>query len=126
MPTTIDDLIKEVRRLAAEKPDYVYPINDADFQESGAGIACWYQAPGKTRCIFGQALANLGVTLPYNAEGQRIRLVIAGSDLVTYNPRSDTEKIHWCTGVQNAQDRGKTWGQAIADADGMAEQRVGP
>jgi hypothetical protein len=120
MPITIDQLITEVRRLAAEKPDYVYTpaFNDK------TTIACWYQAPGKEHCIFGQALANIGVTVPYDNEGSRIRLLITSMDAIEHT--RDEKKLDWCTNAQNAQDRGNSWSQAILDADGMAEMRVGP
>lgn len=103
---TIEQVIAEVRRLADEKPDFVYP--------RPPGGSCKYtpdnEQPG---CIFGQALSALGwrFALP-EIEGHGI----AGA-LQRLNIDTPPRQTRWCAEVQIAQDGGQPWGEAVQLAD---------
>ena len=107
---TFKELENEVRKLAKENPDYVYP----------RVRKCMYN-PDKEQpgCIFGQALARLGISgLP---EGNTI------STLIEVRKVSITEftdrDLAWARDVQIAQDSGKTWSLAIKRADNIGPYR---
>lgn len=113
---TIDQLISEVRYLAAENPTYVYPRSTS---KPGWTNGCFYRpgAPGNltgARCIFGQALTNLGLSDAKLAEhdSDSIRGIlshhVSGVSFV---------QSEWCVYVQTEQDAGSTWAAAVRDAD---------
>lgn len=101
---TFAELEAEVRRLAAERPDYVYPAADG-------GENCFYQDEGKPRCIFGEALGILDVLVP-QGETKAIDYLLADLGVAT-----TAEQLGWAGQVQYYQDRGRSWGSAVRYAD---------
>lgn len=113
------DLVATVRKLADEKPDYVY----------GDGGTCRYfdpvvgdsYVPG---CIVGHALAASGVT--YDELGA-LHNVESVTDLTSADhPKIkfedlDAEQLGWLDEVQTKQDEQVPWGRAVAYADGLVE-----
>lgn len=118
-------LIAEVRRIAAETPDYVYSSDQ-----------CMYMHEGQPSCIIGKALFNLGYLPNAKAgiedQGVNTALRILGLEV-------DANERRWLTAVQFAQDgnddkfqhiggqffdtsRGSrhrlSWGNAVKYADG--------
>lgn len=96
----------ELRRLAAEKPDFIYK------DKGGQGI-CRYNGPASrggvvfgnpcTGCIFGQALQNLGWD-----DSSEMNYVGPIYGLIKDTPIPST----W-SDVQRSQDRGDTWSKAV-------------
>lgn len=121
---TIDTeaLIKAVRAVAAEKPDYRY-----DIDEQGQ---CTYQRHGKPDCIVGQGLARIGVPVSdlaaFDACGDTPRPAasegILSADIDTiltraYGLSRYDEDVRWLSLVQQNQDSGQTFGEAVRNAD---------
>lgn len=101
---TADQIITEVRRLAAEKPDFVY-------EKPEFSAFCLYMHGEEPGCIFGQALHNLGwdVTAP---DAGTINTVLDDNDV----HRTERQAL-WMREVQHEQDTRTPWGDAVAKAD---------
>jgi hypothetical protein len=107
-------LIRTVRELAAEKPDFFYKTKDG---------ACLYtpndEQPG---CIFGQALLRMGYTkeeLSKLDEDNGLDIIEA---LKVLDIRSLTnEELQWCSDVQQLQDFGDNWRKVIENTDAERE-----
>lgn len=101
---TADDVIAEVRRLAAESPDCVYESPDGD---------CHYQrgecSNGSVGCIWGQALRRWGII-----DESRERAAVLVS---RYGAGLSDQQHEWVHAVQEFQDRGESWGDAVKAAD---------
>jgi hypothetical protein len=103
------DLVTEIRRLATERPDFVYsppmPNSSACYNvhrdEYGRPI------PG-AGCIVGQAMTNLGYVFDSEEDGQ-------GVD--EFYDDDDPDLVVWAAKVQTRQDGGATWANAVAAAD---------
>lgn len=113
-------LIAEVRKIAAERPDYVYGLAN-----------CQYMVNGHPSCIMGQALYRLGY-LPSVVPIEDVTINLVLSKLgIEVAP----DELTWLCRVQNAQDgrvslashgpdvvnmldRRLSWGQAVQYADG--------
>lgn len=112
---TINELMQEVRDLADEHPTFIYQAPDATRQ-------CFYSkdrngtGQAEYGCIFGRALARLGVTVP--AWLDRTPIVRALTQMEEFQVTPNTnDKITWCSIVQVQQDVGDTWRHAIKTAD---------
>ncbi len=125
------DLIGEVRQQAHAEPARVY-------KKGGVVGACLYR-PGPTNpqcgCIVGEALTQLGVPAEALARmdgadpdwvptfgsatgwADDEALVILGGHLT-----AEAIQSPWVSEVQAGQDRGMTWEQAVATADGEARE----
>lgn len=99
-------VVKEIRRLAAENPDHVDP-------NVARGIPCKYFQDGQPSCIIGHAAHNLypGRFLD-DYECKPGFLIL--SDLDPNNPYVVRE---WADYVQECQDAGKSWSEAVSLAD---------
>lgn len=118
--TTATELILEVRKVAEERPDFMYWD-----QPNGTHFLCSYfgQAIGDedgSPCIVGQALKNLEVPM----EGLReVEHAGEDSDISTVLDRGyvDIEytgsEAMWLAKVQMKQDDGETWAKAVEEAD---------
>lgn len=113
-PITFSQLEQKVRQLAAENPDFVYPLG----QGVSSIFRCVYNATqDKPACIFGRAFAELGHPVPKSEEGTDIGSVAVdmladGENLLDFGQRR-----YWLMTVQQRQDEGKTWEWAVAEAD---------
>lgn len=101
-------LIDEVRKIAAEKPAFVYtPPNMA---------RCVNVSDGQPSCLVGHAFWNLGLIdasfeeQENNAGGVYSLTQILGLHL-------PEKEYNWLAQVQDNQDRGLPWGEAVKDAD---------
>lgn len=108
-PTFIEDMERELRRLASEKPDFIYT--------SEPGAACHYsKGPSYNLkscdgCIFGQTLQTLGITKEELNELDTDGMDTAIHIIFPFAPR------RWKS-VQYRQDNGSPWGEAIKALDG--------
>ena len=97
----------EIRRLAAERPDYVH------------NAACEYvnQYDGSGCCLLGQAFENIGIDLEPFADQQ---LNGEAFDDLPDKLGWDVDPLvrDWAYKVQDEQDSGTPWGEAVAIADG--------
>lgn len=113
-----------VRQLAAEQPDHVYDKDN--YPDRYVGAACKYthtlddnsKVPG---CIVGQAIFNITgklVDQEYHQGG-----VMDFQFMRSEFTRDDEDYGHWSdrakflANVQNHQDSGLAWGDAVARAD---------
>ncbi len=111
----VDKLMAVVREVAAEKPDFVY---DAPYG------GCVYVADKQPSCIVGQAAWRLGLIDASfekdemdNSAGVTTFLRTIGADL------GDDETLYgreFLDAVQEKQDQGVPWGEAIQEADERA------
>ena len=108
----------ELRRLAAENPTYVYRSDPA--KTRGAGDACFYVAgENHDACIYGQALANLGVPEEVLSRADRSGVGVGGGigihtllDRIGVNCYDER-----FSRVQGRQDGGHSWQSAVTALD---------
>ena len=118
---TVDDVVKEVRSIAIERPDFIYLEQPLENEEDRSTNCSYLSAGLYTNegegCIVGQALSKLGIT---DEELRRVENASAADALravgVEGSTRRDRE-LNWLNSVQSQQDIGMTWGDAIAWAD---------
>ena len=130
------DLKKAVREVAAEWPNNVYQLSNPEI--TGNGIQCSYTAGEnsdcpRNGCIVGQAFVRSGVLQEHevaqldNAGLEPVGIATILSKL-TFNGNTPShwkvikrderhELLYWLTSVQEAQDRGQTWQEAVYTAD---------
>lgn len=119
----VSDIIAEVRKVVKERPDVYYNPDGICKYSSGA---C---SDGSIGCIFGQVFTNLGIDAKKFDEyptPEGISPTIYGGK--TYVPGIDCILRHefnceeileleWCGTVQNGQDGGLSWKEAVLEAD---------
>ena len=114
-------IVREVRALAAERPEHIYYAPQRD----NCSYVC--DASGCTPehgCIVGQALVRLGVPQALLAEIE----VREGQDAISNMPPIVSnygvgvelvveQEVYWLSRVQAHQDRAVPWGESVALAD---------
>jgi hypothetical protein len=124
MTITFEQLETEVRRLATEQPDYIYPANANGGKipsriNPGDTTPCppcvYTQHQDKPPCIFGQALLNLGVP----AEQLHDQYTSIRGLLGVLGIEATRDQYLWASAVQESQDAMTPWGLAIG-SDGRA------
>lgn len=108
----------EMRRLAAEKPHYVY---DRPLDDEGYPLGCMYVEVDADSnligsCIVGKALVNLGVD-PYalsDHEHTSALSVLGYADARGYERPA---VLDWICSVQYGQDNDTSWRDAVESAD---------
>lgn len=109
---TFEQLEAEVRRLAGERPDFIYNRTTGGFWNGNA--ACVYNATeDREGCIFGQALTRLGRPVPEGLEHVSIRAILEHAS----NMYLTTAQGKWTQAVQGSQDTGLSWSEAVERAD---------
>lgn len=121
--TTATEVIEEVRRLAAEQPDFVYS------NQGGAGGECSYfgctvgDSSGQA-CIVGQALANLNVDMSdlkhWEDKGYGMGIAEALEKKVVAIPYTERE-ARWLDNVQYPQDFADSWTVAVEEVDKLVK-----
>ena len=100
-------IIAEVRRVAAERPDYVYPSQ----------YGCSYLNDcGGPSCLVGHALWNRNL-IRDGWEGDSWGDSSIHNVIIQEGWQLEIGEIDWLSRVQDAQDSGYSWGHAIARAD---------
>ena len=108
----VSDLWAEVKKVAAEHPDYVYE-RPAD--------GCAYEVDGKPSCLVGHAMFRLGMPLDLirrcDSEGPIGHVLdeVCGE----FDESGDDRGVYrtllgW---TQGAQDSGKPWGEAVSESE---------
>lgn len=115
----VQALITAVRELAAERPDFVYPVNSGNRAPS-----CYYTKPdGTGDCIIGCAMERIGHPLPVqNRDGEGATKLLSApvsSALWAWalNIPEAGREHRWLGRVQAQQDTGDSWGDAVAYAN---------
>lgn len=105
---TLDVARERVKATIAGREDYVYPRSRA---AGGDGKCVYFEADGTPSCLIGQAFADelrkADPDFDYNTEG-----VAALPDGLF-----DLPAVHYLSRVQDKQDTGWTWGNAVQDAE---------
>lgn len=123
---TAADLIRSVRAVADERPEFVY-ADQAGFDELGAG--CSYVGPAIGNrdgegCIVGRALERLDFDMEEVAEWENSSRSDGGSGIESlvdqFSIPGQPAEVGWLKRVQAGQDAGESWGAAVDEAD--AEQ----
>jgi hypothetical protein len=107
---TVEDLEQAVREIALEDPDYVY--------DRPYGGCVYFDKDGCPSCLIGHGLAKLGIT-PERVGGYNN----SGVGGLSYEDIIVGEDIKWLMDVQDQQDAGEFWGNAVRFADLKKEQR---
>jgi len=114
------DLIDAIRKLAANYPDAVYA--------NGTMGACSYSqgavtnGPERTGCIVGQAAALIGVSNQEIEHGGETGYgefldTLAKNKWLDTDSKSIGDQYDWIGRVQERQDSGVEWGEAVKSAD---------
>ncbi len=108
----IEDLINEVVKLSDTYPDAVNQTENGCYYNKGD------YGNGIVGCIFGNALRNLGVIVDCDGGDNdiftpTIDVLLRKLKIVEGNPR----KLNWCEEVQLNQDKGRTWAEAVYEAN---------
>lgn len=124
---TVQDVVREVRRIAEEEPDFVYTIQP----ENATSGSCYYASAdgqGNGRgCIVGQALGRLGVSMEALGDldkGEEASVIRVLPDILPVYA-SDEGALNWLSDVQHQQDIGYQWGAAVRSADVTEEYLYG-
>ncbi|MFE5092065.1 hypothetical protein ACFRCI_17125 [Streptomyces sp. NPDC056638] len=116
-PSLITDemVMKTLKEVVAEKPEYVYSV--PEYQKNLGGVDCFYVhldedgTPVSPGCVVGAVLHRLGVPLEVlrQEEGQPARTAVRRIGLsLSFGTRATLN------GIQGKQDDGTPWGQAYA------------
>lgn len=117
----LEPMVREVRRLAAERPDFVYIAQP----EHGTAECYYYGADGKgngTGCIIGEASKALGASreiLQYMDRSRSLEQAL-GFALRRLNVNmmpDERDALQWLGFVQGNQDMGMSWSEAVEEAD---------
>jgi hypothetical protein len=114
---TLEALARQVRAVAAERPDYIY--RDPD----GSSVCSyWHEAYEEPGCIFGHALHRMGVYMSGGGfEGESIAGVLAR---LFGTPITNPDYLPFRR-VQNRQDGTgnfgvrEPWGACVRELDGV-------
>lgn len=122
---TPEDVVAKVRSLAAARPDFVYEP-PTYVNPNTPGPSCHYVHVQTTEdgvyltggCIVGQALIALGMDSAdlheydngSGANGSTVVIEQIGSV-------ENRKALYWLDRVQNRQDNGGTWAEAVEEAD---------
>ena len=144
MKITVDDVVREVRKLATKQPDFNYKdqagvdnwgmscsylagmsstqYKDSELSESGLTYSeARTQGILGKGCIVGQALTSLGVPADalYEFEGMGADYTVGS--ITGHSEESVSGKLLWLLEVQNSQDVGNPWGSAVEYADTLVK-----
>lgn len=120
LPETIDEaaFVAEVRRLAAENPDFVYSAPE-DLNPT-SGPTCLYVHRTEAGelvggCLIGQAFINIGLPVDEVAKFDTLTYGGATEVLGVFNVSKRVRA--WAGTAQQCQDLGDCWAEAVARAD---------
>ncbi|AER47959.1 hypothetical protein SEA_JUICYJAY_115 [Mycobacterium phage JuicyJay] len=96
-------LINEIRMVAAGNPDYVYRDDNP---------SCEYVRGGSPSCLVGHGLWRLGL-IDAEFETNRLNVEVFDHLWAELGLEMDEEEVDWVQMVQERQDAGRTWGEAV-------------
>ncbi len=108
----LNDLVMAVRKAAANNPDFQY-----DPVTMGVNETCVYfdATTGEPSCIIGHGLYALGVTKLSPHANESGVTTLDGLN----RPASKRTAAQWLKEVQQRQDGGIPWAEAVESADAM-------
>lgn len=114
MTITTKDLVKEVKKIASENPDFIYMAEHCSYFGQEVGD------PTGQCCIVGQAFKNLNIDTSGIEEGGQITspnaYTVIYQGMVDIQIDSESDVI-WLSKVQGVQDQSKPWGEAVVRAN---------
>lgn len=113
MSTIGQQLIENVRRIVAEKPDFVYypPRN-----ENGRFDSCQYVRNSCGDCLIGRALWDAGLITP-DLEFSTSNLIPFASLADELGLDLDTREVRWLRDIQREQDNFRPWESCLEWTD---------
>lgn len=119
--TTDDDVMRVLREVVAERPDYVYVNPNGERGVFGGSAICYYVHGDCPGCLIGHVLHRLGV--PIDAMWRREHWpasVMAAEVLSGVSYRS----TYALDAAQLMQDYGQPWSRALLDAEDRFAERL--
>ena len=118
--SVIGNLFDKVRELAAARPETVY--RPWPTGQSSPMTRCSYLSgacsDGTVGCLLGQALLAIGFTAERLQPVDLLAIVEVIEKLLPIElSKEDRQRVRWLESVQNAQDNGCPWREAIDIAD---------
>lgn len=95
------------KAIGEKGPDYVY-------QRMTNGMGCLYFEQGQPSCIVGHVLSYMGIDSAPEGQG-------ASRALKSLGVRTDFKTTALLDGVQEKQDNGVPWGEALRRAQGLSD-----
>lgn len=122
MTITAPQALQALKEVVAEAP----AGRDTVYQDRGTGGECYYVRYGVPSCIVGRALHRLGVPIEVlqGLDTASMGDPIGASSLARRGVTTPDAAVVFAN-AQLAQDRGKTWGQAL-DAAQRCFDTLGP
>lgn len=111
------ELVAEVRRLAAEQPDFIYGNQEGAEENECSYFGCAVGDSNGQACIVGQAMTNLGVDMERLEDLEKSGIsagIIAALEDGLVPIKHTGEDAQWLANVQYYQDNGRPWGEAVA------------
>jgi len=123
----ISEVVAQVRRLAAENPDFVYEKVKSKSSEDSP--KCLYTHNGKGSCIIGQAILAVDDSLYSKLADYDEGLIFGYSATIVVHDLYPEEfkkaqgemYAKWLHLVQRKQDDGWTWEEAVGYADSFLD-----
>lgn len=108
----VSDLWAEVKKVAAEQPDYVYERIEGK---------CRYEFAGEPSCLVGHALFRLGVpaelVAEFNDYGPIEQVISAHSEVFGEYSDMEFNYLSLLIAAQDGQDDQYPWGAAVSYAE---------
>lgn len=103
---TYDEVVADLRALAAERPDYTYNA----YEDGDDGSCIYFHHDGTPSCIVGHVLAKHGVTLEDvgSANDDVVEKLVTGGII-----SGDSAAMGVLDRAQGAQDSGRRWADAV-------------
>lgn len=114
----IKKLKQDIELLAKRYPDAIYGVRDEGMADCRYSIGPVENGPATQGCLIGHALrkqpAAFNVAKSWDTAGE----VITVGGLFNHD---DDPTVKWLERVQDAQDNGETWSEAVERASGEDE-----
>lgn len=139
----LSEVVAEVRRIAAEQPEKIYREEMRSVSEDGSVGTCACsnveqddEGNWQGSCLIGTALFNLGVTgqmfekagaigfglsttIEKLVDHEFVTFTTSGIEMTETDAYDNftNQYVRWMSVAQMAQDNGRPWGEAVAEAD---------
>lgn len=116
----LSNIVTEVRRIAAEYPDFVY--TETKMPVGSIWVTRCFYSPNESNpngCIIGFAMRNLGMSVDeFDTNHDSISAETVIPLRLGLSDSAEFEALEWLNTVQRRQDHGKSWSEAVVSADG--------